>query len=91
MDEAQRKKEIDFLGFEISQIMEAQLEKGEDEVLEEAYKRMANSKKITGNLEETHQYLSGMPESASELLDAVSDAWRNLFPMIPRQKRCMSN
>jgi len=67
LDEAQRKKEIDFLGFEISQIMEAQLEKGEDEVLEEAYKRMANSKKITGNLEETHQYLSGMPESASEL------------------------
>lgn len=67
LDETQRKKEIDFLGFEIAQIMEAQLVKGEDEALEEDYKRMANSKKIIGNLEEAHQYLSGMPDSASEL------------------------
>lgn len=67
LDETQRKKEIDFLGFEIAQIMEAQLAKGEDEALEEVYKRMANSKKITWNLEETHRYLSSMPDSASEL------------------------
>ena len=45
-DEASRAKEIDFLRFEIGEIDEAALAEGEDERLEEQYRRMTNGRKI---------------------------------------------
>ena len=46
LDNATRAKEMDFLSFEIGEIEEAALQKGEDEALEDDYKRLANGKEI---------------------------------------------
>lgn len=56
LDEAERAKEMDFLEFEISQIRKAEIKPGEDELLEEQYKRIVNSKKIAENVEEAYGY-----------------------------------
>jgi len=47
-DEASRKKEADFLEFEIKEIEEANLIIGEDEELEKQYRKMSNGKRIIG-------------------------------------------
>lgn len=46
LDNAARSKEMDFLSFEIAEIEEASLQKGEDESLEEDYKKLANGREI---------------------------------------------
>ena len=46
LDNAARAKEMDFLNFEIAEIEEASLQKGEDESLEEDYKKLANGREI---------------------------------------------
>lgn len=46
LDNAARAKEMDFLSFEIGEIEEASLQKGEDESLEEDYKKLANGREI---------------------------------------------
>ncbi len=46
LDEDARMREISFLEFEIGEITGAQLKEGEDEALEQAYRRMANGRKI---------------------------------------------
>lgn len=46
LDNAARAKEMDFLSFEIAEIEEASLQKGEDESLEEDYKKLANGREI---------------------------------------------
>lgn len=69
LDEKERKKEAGFLEFEIQEIRGADLRPGEDEQLEEEYKRMRNGKKIMGSLEETYGYTAELPgNNASELL-----------------------
>ncbi len=54
MDESARKKEADFLAFEMGEIEEASLQPGEDEELEIAFRRMANAKRITEALSLVH-------------------------------------
>ena len=76
MNETERAKEIDFLEFEVAQIREAELKSGEDEVLEERYKRIVNSKKIVENIEEAYGY-TGYGENGSG------------GDMISRAVRCM--
>ncbi|MGN0317301.1 MAG: DNA repair protein RecN [Lachnospira sp.] len=49
-DEEQRLREMSFLQFEISEIEEAKLKPGEDEELENEYKRLNNYQKIADNL-----------------------------------------
>ena len=73
-DEAERKKEADFLAFEIEEISNANLILGEDEELEERYRRMNNSRKIMESLRETYGYTGELQEvSAGSLLSrAVS-------------------
>lgn len=68
MDEAQRKKELAFLEFEIHEITEAGLAIGEDEELEELYRKMTNSRKIVDCAAEAYSYTSGGTDSASENL-----------------------
>ena len=46
MDEEERNKEISFLEFQINDIEEAALRSGEDDELEEEYKKITHSKKI---------------------------------------------
>ena len=68
LDEKQQIKELGFLEFEIQEIEQANLKPEEDQVLEEEYRRMLNSKKIAGSLEEAYRYTAGSGTNASDLL-----------------------
>ncbi len=54
MDEEQRKRQMDFLEFEINEIEQAQLLIDEDEDLEKEYRKLVNSKKIAEHMQEVH-------------------------------------
>lgn len=56
MDEEQKAKEQALAEFEYQEIAEAGLAAGEDEDLEQQYRRMVNSRKITENLAESYRY-----------------------------------
>lgn len=66
IDEEQKKRQMDFLAFEISEIEEADLKDGEDEVLESQYRKMINAKRITENLSEVYELAGYEREGASE-------------------------
>ena len=68
LDEKERNKEIGFLEFEIKEIEEARLKDGEDDELEDEYRRMLNGQKITSNLEEAYRYTAGSGNNASDLM-----------------------
>ncbi len=69
LDEKDRVKQMDLLRYEIREIEEAALLEGEDEALEEAYRRMANGAKITQALSEVAALTgSSGEESAAEAL-----------------------
>ena len=68
LDETKRLKEMNFLEFEISEIEGANLTAGEDEELEEKYRRMVNGKRITESIDESYGYTAGSGNSASDLL-----------------------
>lgn len=74
-EESDRAKELDFLRFEVNEIQSAGLKKGEDEELEEQYRRMLNGKKIAEAVDETHRYSSEGSPNAS---DCLSRAIRSL-------------
>ncbi len=71
LDEASRKKEMDFLSFEIEEIDEAGLRIGEDEELEQQYKKMANARKIAGNAGEAYEMTGSDSGSASDMISAA--------------------
>lgn len=73
LDNATRAKEMDFLSFEIGEIEEAALQKGEDEALEDDYKRLVNGKEILESVLEAHQLCAS--DGASE---AIGRALRSL-------------
>lgn len=73
LDNATRAKEMDFLSFEIGEIEEAALQKGEDEALEDDYKRLANGKEILESVLKAHQLCAS--DGASE---AIGRALRSL-------------
>ncbi|MDO5389925.1 MAG: DNA repair protein RecN [Eubacteriales bacterium] len=54
MDEEQRKREVSFLEFEINEIEEAALVPGEDEELEQQYRKLNNSRRIVEALQTAH-------------------------------------
>ena len=68
IDEKERLKEASFLEFEIKEIEEANLKLGEDDDLEEQYRRMVNGKKITENVDEAYGYTGGAGQNASDML-----------------------
>ncbi|MFR3424501.1 MAG: hypothetical protein ACLTTO_13895 [Lachnospiraceae bacterium] len=70
LDNATRAKEMDFLSFEIGEIEEAALQKGEDEALEDDYKRLANGKEILESVLEAHQLCAS--DGASEAIGHCS-------------------
>lgn len=77
--EAERKKEGDFLAFEVEEICSASLVPGEDERLEENYRRMRNGKRMEESLLEAYECTgddSGMCASAllSRAIHAMSEA-----------------
>lgn len=85
MDAEQQKRELSFLQYELDEIEEAQLRLGEDEELEEAYRRFSNGRKIMEAVAECRQYCEDGQVSAVDLtgqasraLMAVSDYDENL-------------
>ena len=46
MDEEQRRREMDFLSFEIGEIREAELKAGEDDELESQYRLFLNTRRF---------------------------------------------
>ena len=77
LDEASRKKEMDFLQFEIEEIDRAELKNGEDEELEARYKKLFHARKIAGNAGEAYQ-LTGNNEGGSCASDLISVAVQRL-------------
>lgn len=74
MDEESRMREISFLEFEINEIRQAELKEGEDEALEQAYRRMANAK----NIVQTLALVRGMTGEEEGAGEKVSRAAREL-------------
>ena len=66
IDEEQKKRQMDFLAFEISEIEDAKLKVGEDEELEAQYRKMINAKRITESLSEVYELTGYEREGSSE-------------------------
>ncbi|MDO4313257.1 MAG: DNA repair protein RecN [Eubacteriales bacterium] len=77
LDEAERAKEASFLEFEIREIEQANLAPGEDEQLEQDYRRMNHARSIMENAAEAYELTGGSGEGASD--------------QISRAIRCMSD
>ncbi len=68
MDTDARTRELSFLEFEVKEIEDAALRVGEDEELEEAFKRFSNGRKIMEAVHSAYGLTGGENESASELI-----------------------
>ncbi len=66
MDEADRAKELAYLQFEVDEIAGANLTPGEDEELENQYRKMSNSAKMAEAVNGAYELTSQDPDSASE-------------------------
>lgn len=66
MDVAERGREISFLEYEIAEIEDAGLSPGEDEQLEQEYRRLSNGAKIMEAVTEAYEKTSGGFGSATE-------------------------
>lgn len=84
IDEEERRREISFLEFEVKEIEEAELKSGEDEELEEEYKRMSNAEKITASIGEAHELIDGEDGSAREL---IGRAVKNIGDLLSYDER----
>lgn len=80
LDEVSRKKEADFLQYEVDEIQQAALRPGEDEELEGRFRKMSNARKITQDASEAHQFTSEGPANAS---DNISKALQRLIAVSP--------
>lgn len=67
-DVSERKKELSFLEFEVKEIQDAQLKPGEDQELEELFRKFANGRKIMDALSAVSALTGGDGENASELV-----------------------
>lgn len=72
-DDAQRERELSFLEYEINEIEEAQLIPGEDETLESAYRKMANSRKIMEAANAAHNMTSGDGNATDQIGRALRE------------------
>lgn len=66
IDKEQQSRELSFLEYEIAEIEKANLSIGEDQELEELYKKMVNSKRIAEACTMAYRMTSGEAESATE-------------------------
>ena len=74
LDEEERRRELSLAEFEVNEIEESALEPGEDEELEELYRRMTESRKITEAVGETYRYTC--EDAAGNASDCLSRAIR---------------
>lgn len=78
MDEETRRKEADFLTYEINEIEAAHIKEGEDGLLEEQYQKMCRSQKVMEHLQEAYQCCFGQDASAGELLSRSAKTLQSL-------------
>lgn len=78
MDEETKAKEQALAEFEYGEIEAAKLIPGEDEELEQQYRRMLNGKKITENLAESYQYTGDGEMGAGSALSRALRAVRSV-------------
>lgn len=72
LDDEKRRREMDFLRFEIDEIESAELNVGEDERLHKEYKVLSNRQKIVKNLSEASYMLENNPEgSITQMLGII--------------------
>ena len=76
LDEQEQKRELSLAQFEVGEIEEAGLSDGEDEELEQTYRRMLDGKRITEGIAEAYRYTS--EDSSSNASDLLSRAIRAL-------------
>lgn len=69
--EEERLREISFLQYELDEIVQAKLKPGEEEELEEEFRRLSNASAIAEGLGEVHQLVSGGNMAASEQIGAA--------------------
>lgn len=74
-DTGSAEKEASLARFELDEIEEAGLKEGEDEELENAYRRMSNFRKIAEGVSRAHELIGGDDENAGSL---TSQALREL-------------
>lgn len=72
MDAEQRNRELSFLTYEVDEIEQAGLAIGEDEELEEQFKRFSNGKKIMESVNAAYQMTGMNDASASELIGSAA-------------------
>jgi DNA repair protein RecN (Recombination protein N) len=68
LDTEEQKRELSFLEYEVNEITEANLVIGEDEELEQEYRRFSNGKKIMEGVSAAYAATGEDAESASELI-----------------------
>lgn len=85
MNEEEKRRKLDLMEFERNEILEASLKVGEDDELEEFYRKAANSKKITESVSSAYHFVE---ESAYDMVDravremtAVSEYDKDLSSM----------
>lgn len=78
MDEASKAREQSLAEFELQEIEEAHLIEGEDEELEQLYRRMSNSRKISESLAESYRYSGNDGEGAGGALSRALRAIRSV-------------
>ena len=78
IDEAQRMREIEFSMYEVNEIENANLIPGEDEELEEQYKKLSNSENIVETLSSVYGLIGyDSMQSAGELISKATQAISN--------------
>ncbi len=86
VDESERLRELSFLEHEISEIMDAKLTPGEDEAVEEEYKRLSSAQKISDALSGAYDEISGKAydeiSRALRILSEVEDLDPKLSEMV---------
>lgn len=73
LDDAKREREMLFLAHEIQEITEARLQEGEDERLEQEYRRLSNSKKIMESLGEAYRQTSSSQGASEQIGRAIRE------------------
>jgi DNA repair protein RecN (Recombination protein N) len=68
LDTEEQKRELSFLEYEVNEITEANLTAGEDEELEQEFRRFSNGKKIMEGVSAAYAATGEEAESASELI-----------------------
>ena len=76
LDDESKRRELSLAEFEVNEIEEAALTEGEDDELEQLYRRMTESRKVTESVAETYQYTG--EDARGNASDFLSRAIRSM-------------